>query len=117
MTAVAYLNPNTMTITHHAKQRYLERRGWKRTPENNAAADQAIRDLLDRVCHKCPPREFRPDGRVCRRYKVGDLRLIVSDDGDTVITIYRKQKRQRTQDRSGRGPMRSARSQRRMDAW
>lgn len=86
-----YLHPSAMRISHHAKQRYLERRGWPQNHENLTEADTAIRELLERVAHKAAPLTIRPGGRVCRRYKVGELVFVLTEDGSTVITMYHKQ--------------------------
>ena len=79
----------TMTISRHAIDRYLERRGGDASDAlERDDADWAIRDLLSRVAHRNEPIYQDAEGRQCRRYVVGELAFLISTDCETVITMY-----------------------------
>jgi hypothetical protein len=80
------LDPWHITISHHARTRYAERRGWGRW-KPTADVDDAIRQVLARCAHLNPPLRVR-DGRAGRTYRHGDLVFIVSADQLCVITCY-----------------------------
>lgn len=77
------MNVDTIQVTRHALDRYVERRGgtWE-------SADEAIRDMLDRVAHKNPPVQLRSGLSPSRTYMVGEWQFVVSADKLAVITCY-----------------------------
>ena len=78
------LDPDTIAISHHATERYRERRSSLSYGE----AQEKIRELLSRA--KVGPITVKDGGRVGRRAQVGEFTFIVDVDCTTVITCYHR---------------------------
>jgi hypothetical protein len=90
------IDPWHITVTHHAKERYCERRSWGTSYVNLCDAEAAIRNLLARCAHQNPPLKLA-HGNSGRLYRTGDFVFVVSGDEKAVITCYG-----RPQDSQGR---------------
>lgn len=78
-------NPERIIISRHAIERYQQRRSRL----SDAEAEAAIRSLLRRVCHQCPPIAFRAGyEHAVRRYRQGGLDFVVTADGQRLLTLY-----------------------------
>lgn len=78
------IDPEGCTLTWHAIGRYAARRKGATVQW----AENGLRRLLARAADQpMPPLEYR-QGRLGRRYTVGDICLVLSADNGTVITIY-----------------------------
>lgn len=80
----ATLDPQHVVISNHALLRYMERRGTS----DRRHAERALRGLLARVAHQCPPIIVRTGHTPSRRFRCGGIDVVVSADCQTVITLY-----------------------------
>lgn len=82
------IDPWHIPVSHHALERYAERRGWAiQHPQAWADVELALRNVLARCAHQNPPLRVRGE-RAGRIYRHGELVFVVSAGNDAVVTCY-----------------------------